>query len=455
MGPDTLCGLIHQPCCRTKAPLTLMLAALIVLIATYTAIISERINRAVAAMLGGSAMVLLGLIDQEGAVHGIDWNTIALLTGMMIVVAIARKSGLFEAIAIAAAHLVKAAPAALLAMLQLVTAVLSALLDNVTTVLLVVPITLVLTRQLKLPAFPFLVSLILASNIGGTATLIGDPPNILIGSRAHLSFNQFLAALAPIAIVVLGAQIAASHWLWGRKLTATAEDRAFVLAETPAGAIADWTGLWQAVAIICLIVAAFVLAPQTHIEPGASALAGASVLLLLDSLRLPRNEQSARVEAVLGEVDWITIFFFLGLFVVVAGIERSGALGLVAQTLLGGTGGSQLGLVLAVLWGAAFLSALIDNIPFVATMIPVVQQMATAGGSPQAFEPVWWALALGACLGGNGTLIGASANLAVAGLAEQAGEPLHFWQYMRFAAPMTFMSVFLAMIYVLLRYLVA
>jgi Na+/H+ antiporter NhaD/arsenite permease-like protein len=429
-----------------------MLLALVILLATYTAIISDRVNRAVAAMLGGSAMVLAGLIDQDGAVHGIDWNTIALLTGMMLIVAIAKRSGLFEAIAIAAAHLVKARPAALLAMLQVVTAVLSALLDNVTTVLLVVPVTLVLTKQLKLQAFPFLVSLIMASNIGGTATLIGDPPNILIGSRAGLTFNQFLVHLTPIAVLIMAVQIAMTHWLWGRHLTTAAEDRVFVLAEAPSQAVTDWTGLWQAVAVIGAVIAMFVVSRQVHIEPGTSALAGGSVLLFLDCLRQPHPEQGLHVEKMLGEIDWVTIFFFLGLFVVVAGIERSGLLGLVAQGMLSVTGGSHLGLGMVILWGAAVLSAIVDNIPFVATMIPIVNQLAPQFGGAAGLEPIWWALALGACLGGNGTLIGASANLAVAGLADQAGEPLSFWGFTRVAAPMTVVSVAIAALYVAIRY---
>ena len=428
-----------------------MLLPLLILLATYGAIISDRINRAVAAMLGGSAMVLAGFIDQEGAVRGIDWNTIALLTGMMLLVAIAKRSGLFEALAVAAAHSVQARPAALLAMLQVVTAVLSALLDNVTTVLLVVPVTLALTKQLKLPAFPFLVSLIMASNIGGTATLIGDPPNILIGSRAGLTFNQFLLHLTPIACLIMAVQIAMTHWLWGRSLTASPEDRAFVLAEKPSETVKDWTGLAQAVAVIAGVIAIFVAARQVHIEPGSAALAGAS-LLLLDSLRQPRAEQGLHVEKMLGEIDWITIFFFLGLFVVVAGIERSGLLGVVAETMLSVTAGSPLGLGMVILWGAAVLSAIVDNIPFVATMIPIVNQLAPQFGGSAGLEPLWWALALGACLGGNGTLIGASANLAVAGLAEQAGEPISFWSYTRVAAPMTAVSVAMAAVYVLLRY---
>ena len=429
-----------------------MLLPLLILLATYAAIISDRINRAVAAMLGGSAMVLAGLIDQEGAVRGIDWNTIALLTGMMLLVAIAKRSGLFEALAVAAAHAVKARPAALLAMLQLVTAVVSALLDNVTTVLLVVPVTLALTKQLKLPAFPFLVALIMASNIGGTATLIGDPPNILIGSRAGLTFNQFLLHLTPIALLIMASQIAMIHWLWGRGLTASPEDRAFVLAEKPSEVVKDWTGLGQAVAVIAGVIALFVVARQVHVEPGSAALAGASLLLLLDSLRQPRAEQGLHVEKMLGEIDWITIFFFLGLFVVVAGIERSGLLGMVAQGMLSVTGGSPLGLGMVILWGSAILSAMVDNIPFVATMIPIVNQLAPQFGGAAGLEPLWWALALGACLGGNGTLIGASANLAVTGLAEQAGEPIGFWAYTRVAAPMTAVSVGLAAIYVGLRY---
>ena len=428
--------------------------ALGVLIATYAAIVSERINRAVAALLGGAAMLFVGLIDQDGAIRGIDWNTIALLTGMMILVAVAKRSGMFEAVAIAAAHLVRAHPAALLAVLQLVTAVLSALLDNVTTVLLVVPVTLVVTGQLKLDAFPFLISEIIASNIGGTATLIGDPPNILIGSSAHLNFVQFLWHLTPIAAVALAAQIGLGHVLWGRTLRAAAPDRAFVLAETPHGAIADWRLLRQSLVVLGAVIVCFILAHQIGVEPGTTALAGGALLLLLDTAGRPESEQTHRVERILAEVDWVTIFFFIGLFVVVAGVERSGLLGMAAHGLIAGTQGLPAALAIAILWGSALLSAVFDNIPYVATMIPIVKQLALPVAGEQGRETLWWALALGACLGGNGTLIGASANLAVAGLAEQAGQPIHFWAYFRYGFPMMLMSIALAMLYLWLRYLV-
>ena len=429
--------------------------ALAVLIATYAAIISERINRAVAAMLGAAAMLLLGLVDVTGAMRGIDWNTIALLLGMMIMVAIAKRSGLFEAVAVAAAHLVKAHPAALLAMLQLVTAVLSALLDNVTTVLLVVPVTLALTGQLRLAAFPFLVSEIFASNIGGAATLIGDPPNILIGSSAPLSFNQFLLHLTPIAAIVLTVQIGVGHWLWGRHMWAEPADRAFVLAEAPSEAIRDWPLLWQSVAVISATLIGFTFAHEVGLAPGGVAMAGALALLFLDCAGRAVSTMAKRTAATFAGVDWVTLYFFVGLFVVVAGIEHAGLLALLAQGLLASTAGSRSLVAVAVLWGAALLSALFDNIPFVAAMIPVVKQMAPVFGGPEGLQTVWWALALGACLGGNGTLIGASANLAVAGLAEQAGQPLHFWSYSRVALPMMVMSIALAMGYLWLRYLAA
>ena len=427
--------------------------AIAILAATYVAIISERVNRALAALLGAAATLLLGLVDVTGAMRGIDWNTIALLTGMMVVVAIAQRSGMFEAVAIAAAHLVKAQPAALLAMLQLVTAVLSALLDNVTTVLLVVPVTLVLTSQLRLATFPFLVAEIIASNIGGAATLIGDPPNILIGSSAPLSFNQFLQHLTPIAAIILLVQIAVAHVVWGRGLRAAPEDRAFVLAETPRLAVRDWPLLWQSLGVIAAVIAGFVLAHEIGIAPGVAAIAGAVALLLLDSVGVSPPEIARRARHTFSGVDWVTIYFFIGLFVVVTGIERSGLLGLLAQGLLAYTSGSHGLIVVSVLWGSALLSALFDNIPFVATMVPIVREMGPAFGGADGLQPVWWSLALGACLGGNGTLIGASSNLAVAGLAEQAGEPIHFWRYFKVAFPMMLLSIALATLYVWGRYL--
>ena len=423
------------------------------LVATYAAVISERINRAVIALLGASLMIVLGILTQEKAVEGIDFNTIGLLIGMMIIVAISRRTGMFEYLAIRSAKLVKANPAAIMLVLQIVTAVVSAFLDNVTTVLLVVPVTLIICDHLGVKPYPFLVAQVFASNIGGTATLIGDPPNILIGSRVGISFNEFVINLTPAIIVIQLVACGLFHVIWGRNFTATMRARAKVMAFDERSAIVDRGLLVKSLVVLACVIAGFVLARQLHLEPATIALFGAAALLLLSCIGRATDEQTKTVSKTFEEVEWITIFFFIGLFIVIYGVESTGLLAILASKLVELTGGDLRVTVYAILWASAILSSIVDNIPFVATMIPLVKDMAPAFGGPEGLMPVWWALSLGACLGGNGTIIGASANLTVAGLAERAGIRFAFLEYMKVAYPVMLITVALAMIYLELRYL--
>ncbi len=423
-----------------------------ILAITYATIMSEKVNRAIVALVGAGMMILLGVLDQEEAIHGIDFNTIGLLTGMMILVSISRRSGMFQYLAVRSAQLAKAHPAGILIILQLTTAVLSALLDNVTTVLLIVPVTLAICRTLEVPAYPYLFAEIFASNIGGTATLIGDPPNILIGSQVGLTFNDFIFNLTPVILVVMLVQALIIHILWGKDLRASHDAEERVMAMNATDAILDWVLLKQALAILTLVMIAFVLARPLHLEPATIAIFGAAILMLLDNWSHHSEKAAHNIHQTFGDVEWITIFFFIGLFVVVHGVDVGGLLGLLAQKLVAATGGNLATAGYAILWSSAFLSAIVDNIPFVATMIPLIKNMAPAFGGPEHIQALWWCLSLGACLGGNGTLIGASANLTVAGIGEREGVPFRFLTYTLYAAPMMIVSVAICNVYVWWRY---
>jgi Na+/H+ antiporter NhaD/arsenite permease-like protein len=434
-----------------EAPRDMMLPAAILFFA-YAAIISERVNRAVAALLGAGLAVLLGTLDEEEAVAAIDFNTIALLVGMMIIVGVSKYSGIYGYVAIRTAKIMRGVPSGILAGLCVLTAVLSALLDNVTAVLLIVPVTLVICAQLEVRAYPFLFVEIFASNIGGTATLIGDPPNILIGSAVGLTFMDFVYALAPVVVVILILQTAFFHYFWGRSMRVSEAYRARIMALDEYAAITDWPLLWLSLFVLVLVVVAFVLARELGLEAGTIALSGAALLMFLDSLPRPRHQHPAAATAAFHEVEWITIFFFIGLFVVIGAVEHAGILDVLARELLAATGGDPETTALAILWSAAILSAIVDNIPFVATMIPLIESMGPAMGGDAGLLPLWWSLALGACLGGNGTLIGASANLAVAGLAERNGTPIGFVQFSLLAFPLMLASIAICHVYVMWRF---
>jgi Na+/H+ antiporter NhaD/arsenite permease-like protein len=429
-----------------------MWVATCVLLITYALVISEAVNRAIVALLGACLMIVVGVLDQQEAIKGVDFNTIGLLTGMMILVSISRRCGMFQYIAVWSAQAAKAHPAGILFLLQIATAVLSAFLDNVTTVLLIVPVTMHICKELEVPPYPFLFAEVFASNIGGTATLIGDPPNILIGSLAGLDFNAFVLHLAPVIVVVMAVQAIMIHLLWGRELRSTPAAEARVMALNPVETITDWLLLKQSLVVIGAVMIAFVLARPLHLEPATVALFGAAILMLLDNWTHHKEKAAHNIHQTFSDVEWITIFFFVGLFIVVHGVEVGGLLALLANQLVTATGGSMAATGYAILWASAFLSAIVDNIPFVATMIPLIKSMAPAFGGPDKIEPLWWCLSLGACLGGNGTLIGASANLTVAGISERNGIPFGFMKYTLYAMPMMIVSIAICHVYVWWRY---
>ncbi len=423
-----------------------------ILALTYGLIISEKVNRSIVALIGAALMVLAGVVDQQEALRGVDWNTLGLLTGMMILVSISRRSGMFQYMAVWSAKAARAHPAGILLLLQITTAVLSAFLDNVTTVLLVVPVTLAITQELEVPPYPFLFAEIFASNIGGTATLIGDPPNILIGSLAGLDFNAFVYHLTPVILVVMAVQAVMIHVVWGRALRSNPVAEARIMAMRESDTIKDRLLLKQSLAVLTAVMVAFMLAQPLHLEPATIAMSGAAVLMLLDNWAHHNEKAAQNIHATFSDVEWITIFFFIGLFIVVHGVEVGGLLALLAHKLVDATGGNLANAGYAILWASAFLSAIVDNIPFVATMIPLIKTMAPAYGGAENIQPLWWCLSLGACLGGNGTLIGASANLTVAGIAERNGVPFRFLTYTLYAFPMMVVSVLICHVYVWWRY---
>jgi Na+/H+ antiporter NhaD/arsenite permease-like protein len=427
--------------------------ATLLFVGTYAVIMSDKLNRAIVALLGGGLLIIVGVLDQKEAMAAVDWNTLGLLLGMMLIVNVTRRSGLFQYVAIWSAKKVDASPWGVMLMMSIVTAVFSAFLDNVTTVLLTVPVTLLITEELKVKPYPYLFAQIFASNIGGTATLIGDPPNIMIGSATGLTFNDFALGLTPVIVVIMVATMVPLYFIWGRHLKATDENRRHVMGFNEREAITDTRLLKQSLTVIALVIVGFMLQRQTGIEPASVAIFGAAVLLLLDNLGKDSETQSKNVHGALSEAEWITLMFFLGLFILVYGIQKAGLIDMMAHGLLKATGGDFNVTALAILWASAFLSAFIDNIPFVATMIPLIKAMAPNFGGDAALLPLWWALSLGACLGGNGTLIGASANLVVAGLAERAGTGFRFMEYLKVAFPLMLISIVLSHAYLYWRYL--
>ncbi len=418
----------------------------------YLLIVTELVNRAVVALLGACLLIVMGVLSQEDAYRAIDFNTIGLLVGMMIVVAVARKSGLFGYVAIRAAQAAKASPAGILMALAVVTALFSTVLNNVTTVLLVVPVTFVICGQLKVPVYPLLFADVFASNIGGTATLIGDPPNIMIGSAAHLTFNDFLVNVAPVVAIVFAVQLAINQLIWGLWMRAKKEDRAHVMALRADDAIEDRRLLRWSLRVLAILIVAFVFEDQLHLQAATIAMFGGAAMLLIDNLPRLRRDHAQSVAVALNEVEWITIFFFIGLFVVVGAVERAGVLQFLADRLVAYTGGDGKRAAVGILWGSALLSALVDNITFVATMIPIIKSLAPHFGGDQAVLPLWWSLALGACLGGNGTLVGASPNLVVAGLAEKNGVRFSFIKFTLIGLPMMLISIAICHYYILWRY---
>ncbi|WP_328914878.1 MULTISPECIES: ArsB/NhaD family transporter [unclassified Streptomyces] len=421
-------------------------AALAVFAGAYVLIVTEWVHRVAAALGGAAAMLALRATDADAAFFstraGIDWNVVFLLLGMMMIVGVLRRTGLFEFLAIWAVRRARARPFRVMVMLVVITAAASALLDNVTTVLLVAPVTLLVCEQLALPVAPFLISEVLASNIGGIATLVGDPPNIIVGTRAGLTFNDFLVHLAPLAALLTAVLVVMCRVMFAKSFVYDEKRAAAVLALDPRAAIRDRRLLAQGLTVLAAVVAGFVAHPLLHYEPSVVALLGAGVLIAVTPVR---------TEEVLAEVEWPTLAFFAGLFVMVGGLIETGVVGAVSRALADATGGDALSASALLLGGSAALSAIVDNIPYVATMAPVTADLVHTVG-PGHGHVLWWALTAGADLGGNATAIGASANVVVLGIAERNRTPISFWTFTRYGAPVAAVTVAVSGLYVWVRY---
>jgi Na+/H+ antiporter NhaD/arsenite permease-like protein len=434
-----------------------MIVALTIFGLSYLAIVTERIHRTIVALLGAMMMLLLGVLSQDEAFHskeyGVDYNVIFLLIGMMVIVNVLRPTGLFEWLAVWTAKRSGARPFRMLVLLSVMTALLSAFLDNVTTVLLMMPITLEITRRLELDPVLYIVAEVLASNIGGTATLIGDPPNIMIGSKAELDFLDFVVVLGPLVLLVMALFIG-MLWLAGRRLRVREDLRESTLRLDPHVLIKDSQLLRRGLWLLGLTIAGFFFHGALGIEPATVALLGASLFMLVGHRQ---TEGHAAQLDYLIEVEWNTILFFVGLFILVGGLVKTGVMREIANHLIAVTKGHPLVTMLVVLWSSAFLSALVDNIPYVAALNPLIVDLARATHPAitdyaalvhqRDIVPLWWALAAGACFGGNGTLIGASANIIAVDAARRAGTVITFKRFFLYGFPVMIMSLIVSTIY--------
>ena len=428
-----------------------------IFILSYIAIVSERIHKTIIAIVGATAMLIFKVIDQREAFFseelGIDYNVIFLLIGMMIIINIMKETGVFEWMAIKAAKVAKGEPFKIMAILSVITAVVSAFLDNVTTVLLIAPVTLLICDALEIDAVPFLITEAIASNIGGTATLIGDPPNIMIASKAKFEFMDFVYNLTPVIVFVMIAYIFTIKWMFRKALTVRPELKERIMEMRESEAITDQVLTKKSLLVLGATVLGFLFHSQLGFEPATIALSGAGLLLLV---------AGKEPTEILEKIEWTTLFFFMGLFIMVGGVVKVGLIKILAQQALALTHGNMFATSMLILWVSAFASAVIDNIPYVATMNPLIIDMAkdlwpkvsdpVALVHTQALMPVWWSLALGACLGGNGTLIWASANVVVAGMSEKAGKKITFMQFTKYGMPLMIESVIICTFYIWIRY---
>jgi len=418
--------------------------SIIIFVLAYVAIATGRLHKAIAAVLGGCLLIALKGVSQEAAYGEIDLNVIFLLLGMMILAEALAQTGLFQWVAITVAKRAGGNPITVLICLVCATAALSAFLDNVTIILVMAPVAILIADQLEVEPSLFLILEAIASNIGGTATLVGDPPNLLIGSRVGLSFNKFIWNLTPVVLICMGALVAGVWLLFRRRLHVPEDIRARVRDADPSGAITDRRQAVRVGAVMGLVVLGFFLHDVLGIQPSVIALAGAMLVLIITK----RNVGEA-----FAAVEWSTLMFFVGLFILVAGLDQSGVLSSLAGLIVGATGHHLLATALLVMWGSAVASALVDNIPFVAAMIPVIGGMvAQMGLSHAEARPLWWALALGACLGGNATLVGASANVVMAGIAEKHGHHIGFGRFTLYGVPTVVVSLSICSAYLWLRY---
>ncbi len=414
--------------------------ALAIFVAVIGVIVSEKLHRAACALIGAMLLVLIGILKPVEALGFIDFNTIGVLIGMMMFVAVVKNSGIFEFLAVKAAKIAKGNPWKIMVYFMIITAVLSAFLDNVTTVLLIGPMTFSICKTLELNPIPFLLTQIISSNVGGTATLIGDPPNIMLGSAADITFLQFVLYDGPIVVIVMAATIICFKFMYKKGLSVTPEKMALIMQMDENKEIRDRVLFYKSIVMICLVALAFILHDTLGLKTSIIALSCAALMILI-------GKQD--VEETVHDVEWPTIVFFAFLFIVVGGLEKVGLIHMMAEAMINATGSHYVILMIVILWVSALCSAVLDNIPFVATLIPLIQTMASEGID---VWPLWWAVSIGACFGGNGTIIGASANVVLTGIANRRGFPITFIDYLKVGGPMMLLSIVLATIYLLVRF---
>ncbi len=422
-----------------------------ILLVAYVFIATEKIPKVTVALLGAALTLILGLLGQDKLVNGefdlgyfinfVDFNVIFLLVSMMIIVSIATRSGMFNWIANEMLKMTKGKPKLILISLAFFTAIVSAFLDNVTTVILIMPVTFVIAKELDINPIPFLITEILASNIGGTATLIGDPPNIIIGSAAGLSFMAFIKELTGIVLAILIVNVGILAFIFRKQLVASQEKMDKVAKLDNSKTITDKALMLRSGIVLLLVIIGFMLHDITHIQTCVTAMAGAAFLLLFE-----------KPQKIFNEVEWNTIFFFIGLFIIIGGLEHAGGIKLMSEWLLNVTHGSQKATAMIILWASGILSGIIDNIPYTATMSPLLVEVQKVMGGDYTF-PLWWCLSLGACLGGNMTIIGAAANVIVSENASKKGYPISFLGFMKYGVTVVFVSLLISSIYIYLRFL--
>jgi len=413
-----------------------------IFILTYIVIVSEKLNRTAVALLGAAIMLGIKVITQEYAIESIDFNTLGLLVGMMIIVIITKRTGIFEYLAIRAAKIAKGDPWKIIVIFSIITAISSAILDNVTTVLLITPVTLVITGILKLNPIPFLIPEILFANIGGTATLIGDPPNIMIGSATNLGFVDFIVNLGPIVVIIFIVILFVIKFVYKKQLTVEEELKEKIMNLDETKSIESKALLKKSLIVLGLTIVGFAFHQLLELESATVAMTGAAVLLIVSRIN---------PEEILNELEWSTIFFFIGLFILVGALEEVGIIENMAKGVIALTKGNLFMTTIMVLWISAIASAFIDNIPFVATMIPLIKSIGVM--SAINITPLWWALALGACLGGNGSLVGASANIIVAGMVEKTPYKITFSKFIKVGFPIMIITVIISTIYLVIFYI--
>lgn len=421
---------------------TEMIIAGAIFVGAYALIIWDKIDRTIIALSGAALMVLVRILEQEAAFREIDFHTLTLLISMMVIVMITKRCGIFEYLAIKTVKIAKGEPVKIIMLLSIITGVLSAFLDNVTTILLILPVTFSVINELHISPVPFIMSEVFASNIGGTATLIGDPPNIMIGSAVGLKFMDFVANEAAVIAVILLITTYIYATVYKKHLTTTEEAKKKVMLLDENSAITDRKLMRKSLIVIAITIFCFIIQGSIGMESSSIAMIGAVALLFICGLS---------VEEILTEVEWKTIFFFTGLFIIVGGVKEVGLIKLLAQGVLDITGGNLAATTMAILWVSAIASAFIDNIPFVATMIPMIKDMGALSGIN--LNPLWWALSLGACLGGNGTIIGASANVVATGMCERQGRKITFAEYFKVAFPTMLLTIVISTVYLYVFYL--